>query len=270
MPPSTPDLVDTTSQGDYRRAVERAAADPDVLGAILVGSRAIGTPFIREGSDWDLRLVVRDDALDAAAARHATPHGSTVEVALIRLATFESMVDPGSPAAWDRPSYLHAILVLDKLDGGIRTRLDALTRLEPEAAERVAALALDDYVNSYHRSRKNAAVGLLVEAHLDAAESIEPLLTFLFAAHDRVRPFNRHLGFDLRHAPLGGGWLAADALLPRLEALVATAALETQAALFRDVETLARERGHGAVIDSWEPDVAGLRGTQSRPRVDGG
>lgn len=33
-----------------------------------------------------------------------------------------------------------------------------------------------------------------------------------------------------------------------------------QRALFRDVERLVRERGHGAVIHGWEPDVAWLRG----------
>jgi hypothetical protein len=259
MPPSTPDV----DGREYRQAVERAVADPDVLGAILVGSRAVGAPFVREGSDWDLRLVVRDDALDAAAARHETPHGSGVEVALIRLGTFESMADPGSPVAWDRPSYLHAVLVLDKLDGGLRTRLAALARLEPEAARQVAAHALDGYLNSYHRSRKNAAVGLAVEAHLDAAESVAPLLAFLFAVHGRVRQFNRHLGFELREAPLGRGWLSADALLPRLDELVSGGSLVSQAALFRDVEALARERGHGDVIDSWEPDVPGFRSPEA-------
>ncbi|HEX7950405.1 MAG TPA: hypothetical protein VF494_08650 [Candidatus Limnocylindrales bacterium] len=261
MPPSTPDRSDELP-GDtaFQEAVERAAADPDVVGAILVGSRAIGPPFVRDGSDWDLRLVVRDEALDAADARHATPHGSIVEVALIRLGAFESMADPDSPAAWDRPSYLHAVLVEDRLEGGIRMRLDALAGLEPEAARRLAATALDGYVNSYHRSRKNAIVGLTAESHLDAAESVAPLLTFLFAVHGRVRPFNRHLGFDLRTEPLGDGWLAADALLPRLDELVASGSPASQAALFCDVEALARAHGHGHVIDSWEPDVPSLRG----------
>ena len=244
----------------YRAAVAQAAADPDVVGAILVGSRAIGAPFVREASDWDLRLIVRDEALDAAAARHATAHGAAVEVALIRLATFEGMTEIDSPAAWDRPSYVHAVLVFDKLDGGIAARLGALAQLEPEAARRQAAQALDDYLNSYHRARKNALVGLASESHLDAAESIGPLLTALFAIHGRVRPFNRHLGWELRREPLGRGWLAADALLPRLLAITAGGRLDDQAALFRDVETLARAHGLGEVVDGWEPDVAGFRG----------
>jgi hypothetical protein len=254
MPPSAADA-------EYLAAVERAAADPDVLGAILVGSRALGPPFLRDGSDWDLRLVVRDEALDAAAARHATPHGSRVEVALIRLRAFERIAEPGSPSAWDRPSFIRAVLVLDKLDGGVESRLRDLATLAPEPARTIAAQALDDYVNAYYRSLKNAAIGLAVESHLDATESIPPLLEALFALHARVRPFNRHLGWELAHEPLGPDWLAAGALLPRLEAIVASGALPLQAALFRDVEALARERGHGGVIDGWEPDVAWLRGS---------
>jgi hypothetical protein len=252
MPPSAAD-------DEYRRVVERAAADPDVLGAILVGSRAIGAPFLRDGSDWDLRLIVRDEALEAAEARHATPHGSRVEVALMRLQTFEAMADPGSVSAWDRPSFVHGVVVLDKLDGGIVARQAALARLEPAAAGRLAESGLDDYVNSYYRSLKNAAIGLAVEAHLDAAESIEPLLTTLFAIHGRVRPFNRHLGWELDREPLGDGWLSGAVLLPRLEAILATGAVALQAGLFRDVEAVARARGLGEVIDSWEPDVERLR-----------
>jgi hypothetical protein len=75
-----------------------------------------------------------------------------------------------------------------------------------------------------------------------------------------VRPFNRHLGWELRRAPLGSGWLDVDALLPRLVAIAANGRLDDQAALFRDVEAIARAHGLGDVVDSWEPDVAGFRG----------
>jgi hypothetical protein len=57
----------------YDSAVADAAADPDVVGAILVGSRAIGGPFLRDGSDWDLRLIVTDASGAATLERHATP-----------------------------------------------------------------------------------------------------------------------------------------------------------------------------------------------------
>jgi predicted nucleotidyltransferase len=272
MPPSGPEAdseaggkasetaADTETEAEYDAAVAKAAADPDVLAAVLVGSRATGGPFLRPGSDWDLRVVVADPALEAAAERLEQGHGSRVEVALIRLSTFEAMATPGSISAWDRPSFLHPRLVFDKTDGHVTRTLEGLARLTPEMGHAVAADSLDGYVNSYYRSRKNAAIGLEIEALLDAGESIAPLLTCLFAIHDRVRPFNRHLGWELASWPLGDGWLAGGVLLPRLRGIVAGGAVADQAALFRDVEQLARAHGLAPVIDGWEPDVAGLRG----------
>ena len=48
--------------------------------------------------------------------------------------------------------------------------------------------------------------------------------------------------------------------MDRLERIARTGDLGEQAALFRNAEALARERGLGAVIDGWEPDVGRLRG----------
>lgn len=252
MPPSATDAA-------YRDAIARAEADPQVLGAVLVGSRVFGAPMLRDGSDWDVRLIVPDEALEAVVARLGTGHGSPVELAIFRESTFASIGQPGGLAAWDRPSYIRAVLIFDKLDGAIAAQLEALGRLAPGEARSLAATSLDDYVNAYFRSLKNAAVGLAFGAHLDATESIGPLLATLFAIRGRVRPFNRQLEWELEHEPLGGGWLATAALLPRIQGIVQAGTIEDQAALFRDVEALARERGFGDVIDGWEPDVDRLR-----------
>jgi hypothetical protein len=180
-------------------------------------------------------------------------------VAVLRISTFERLAETDSPLAWDRPSYLHATVLVDRLGGRIEALVEALRTLGAAEARGLAAAQLDNYVNSYFRALKNAAIGLTVESHLDAAESIPPLLAALFALHGRVRPFNRHLAFDLERAPLGRGWLASGDLLPRVERIITTGDLELQAALFRNVETLARRSGLGDVIDGWEPDVESLR-----------
>jgi hypothetical protein len=223
----------------------------------------LGPPFQRPGSDWDLRLIANDEVIERTTDRHATSHGSPVEVFVMRRSTFEGLTRSDSPAAWDRPSYLFAELAFDKLDGGIAATLAAIGHLPPAEARATAADALDAYVNSYLRSLKNAAIGAKVGAHLDAAESIEPLLRFLFAIRGRIRPFNRHLRHALELEPLGDGWLEAGALLERVEGIVASGAPELQAPLFRDVERLARAEGHAGVVDSWEPDLNRLRAGRS-------
>lgn len=149
---------------------------------------------------------------------------------------------------WDRYSYVHATVAIDK--GGIAELIAAIPPDDP-------AEALDDYINAYYRSAKNAKLGLKDAALLDATECVSPFLTALFALHDRVRPFNKFLRWELEEFPIQG-W-PADELLARLER-VAAADPAAQQSLFRDIERLARERGHGAVVDGWQPDVPFLRG----------
>jgi len=242
----------------YAELVERARSDDDVLGLILTGSR--GREFrVRPDSDHDVRLVLRDGAPDT----YSTPHGSPVEVAVLTRSAFERTGLPGSGSEWDRYSYVRCELVLDKLDGEISRLLEQKASLSETEAAAIVPAALDDYVNSYFRSARNHQNDLPFEARLDAAESVGPLLTALFALRRRVRPFNKFLGWELRLEPLGGEEWRADGLLPRLQQIVGPGDLAAQQALFRDVERLARAEGHGAVIEGWEPDVAWLRGKPS-------
>jgi hypothetical protein len=205
---------------------------------------------------------VRDEDLSACMERFDTPPGSPAEVAVFSLSNFERAGALGSPNEWDRYSYARAEVVLDKLGGQIAELVAEKSILPAAAAAQVAAQALDAYINAYYRSAKNVREGLTVEAHLDATESIPPFLTALFAMHQRVRPFNKFLAWELETFPLGEDVWSATNLLPRLEAIAANGAIADQQRLFRDIEQLSRERGLGDVVDGWEPDVAWLRGPE--------
>jgi hypothetical protein len=225
---------------------------------VLTGSRGRDA-FVRETSDWDVRLVVRDESFAEVADRLATPHGSEIEVAVYSFAAFERVGEPGTETAWDRYSYVHARVLVDKLDGRIGQIVAGKAVLPEGIGPGLAAYELDDYVNAYYRALKNDRAGLAVEAHLDAAESIPPLLTTVFAVHDRVRPFNRFLAWELERFPLPEPWLAHDRFVPRLEKILRRGSIGDQASLFRDVETFARSHDLADTIESWEPDVQWLR-----------
>lgn len=233
--------------------------DDDVVGLILTGSR--GRDYcVRCDSDFDARLVVRDEAFDACGERYGTPHGSPVEVGILRLSSFERTGLPGSGSEWDRYSYVRAEIVLDKLDGGIQRLVARKERLAEDEARELAAASLDAYINCYYRSARNAQNGLALEAHLDAAESVAPLLATVFALNGRVRPFNKFLAWELGLEPLAGDAWSADRLLSSVQEIVATGDLRAQQSLFRDAESLARQHGLGEIVDGWEPDVGWLRG----------
>lgn len=241
----------------YDDLVELAGRDENVLGLVLTGSRATGLGVV-EGSDWDVRLVVRDDVRNEYRSRLATPHGSRVDVVVLGEAELERAGEIGTASAWDRYSWVHARVVVDA-GGRVAELVDRKRTLAAEDATTLAAGHLDDYVNWLYRSLKNAAAGFDDGARLDAAESISSLLDFLFAVNKRVRPFNRQLRWELETHPLPGEKWSAGALLPRLGEILDTGSAGAQRSMFRDVESLALDNALGDVIAGWEPDVEWLR-----------
>jgi len=214
-----------------------AREDDNVIGVVVHGSRGRGL-HVHDGSDWDVVVVVRE----RTGHYDSEERGGELEASEVTsLADLPSWMLPG--VTWTTPA-------LDKT-GAVAAELAEVTRVDSATA----AEPLDDYVNSYYRSAKNARVGLGLASLLDAQESIPHYLDFLFTAHGRVRPYNKWLEWELREHPLPA---AVD--LPRVERIALTGDLADQRALFRETEALARELGHGATIDGWEPDVAFLRG----------
>ena len=237
----------------YRAFLESAAADENVVGVVLSGSRGAGV-FVTDRSDFDVFVVTRepDD-------RWPFVYGSAVEMVALTLDSFETYALPGGRDAWNRPAFLFAKVEIDRLDGAIGRIVERKRRLTPDEAKTIAAESLDDYINTLLRSLRNLEAGRELEGRLDAAETIPPLLTTAFALEGRVRPFNKWLRHDLEREPL-----AIEGLLPRIDRIRRDADPGEQRALFRDMERHARAGGHGAAVDSWEPNVGWLRGEASR------
>jgi len=215
----------------------KARQDENVIGVVVHGSRGRGS-HVHDGSAWDVIVVVRE-----RTGRYDSEERGT------ELEAFE-VTSLANVPRWMLPAFTWTTPVLDKT-GAVAAELAELTRADPATA----AEPLDDYVNSYYRSAKNARVGLGLAAFLDAQESIPHYLDFVFTVHGRMRPYNKWLEWELSEHPL-----PVDVDLARLERIGRTGDLDDQRALFRETETLARRLGHGATIDDWEPDVAFLRG----------
>jgi hypothetical protein len=231
-----------------------ARRDPNVVGLFLGGSRGKGVAT--EYSDYDVYVIV---AKNVGEYRRKFPlrRGEDPEVIVLSLAEFKRHAAIGSELEWNRYTFAHVRAELDKT-GEIQQLLDEKGSLPKEAARDFAAEALDGYINQYYRSAKNILDGDELAGRLDAAESVPYFLTMLFALHERVRPYNKYLRWELEQHPIRGAEWSAARLLPLLDAVLA-GDLSAQRSLFRNVETLARERGHGDVIDGWGDDVALLR-----------
>lgn len=239
----------------YAEILERAAADPSVAGVVVFGSRGADA-FVTDRSDVDAFVIT--DGPSADPQRWKTPYASAVEIWPMSLDEFRVHALPGSPDAWNRPTFLHARVDLDRLDGEIARIVERKSHLEPAEAAALARSALDDYVNALYRALRNLEGGRTLEGRLDAIETIGPMLTTAFALERRVRPFNKWLRHELERQPLAGPSLQG--LVDVVDRIVADPSTATLRAAFASLEPAARAAGQGAGIDAWEPNVGWLRG----------
>ena len=251
--------MDPAGETQLRELLAYAEADADVVGLFVFGSRGRDDGMPDSRSDYDVAVVLEDDAaLATFDERWPFVHGAPIEVSRSTLSGLREHGEYGTPSAWARYQYARVKLLVDKR-GEVAEILRRKQRVPADVRDDVVREALDDYVNSTYRSLRYRMVGAEDGARLDGAESLPPLLTAIFALDGRVRPFNKYLASELRAHPLSDPAWAAGRLLPRLAAVLAGGVGEQQA-LFRDVDRVARERGYADAIDDWQPDVAWLRG----------
>jgi hypothetical protein len=115
---------------------------------------------------------------------------------------------------------------------------------------------LDSFLNSLYRSVKNERDGNSFAARMDAAESTGAYLTYVFALHRRVRPYNKYVPWELMHHPLRRPEWSADQLLPALLAVLTGDAVSAAQRLLVDLEPVARAAGHADVLDGWGDDLS--------------
>jgi hypothetical protein len=234
----------------YADLLRRTEADPSVVGLVLAGSRGFDA-YVTDATDYDVYIVLRGGDL----MPWRTPHGSFVETWPMTLETFRDHALSGPADAWNRPTFLGAQVVIDKLEGDIARIVDRKRFLTAQEAHAIAAASLDDYINSLYRSLRGLEAGRDLEGRLDGLESLSPMLTTVFAFESRVRPFNKWLRHEVAARPL-----AIDGLIELVDRIATDPAPAAQREAFRLIEAAARARGHAGVVDSWEPDVDWLRG----------
>jgi hypothetical protein len=104
----------------YAELVADTTSDEKVVGLVLGGSRgkrALVTP----GSDYDAYVIVSDETAAASwRERLPTRRGGRVEATVFTLDEFRAHALPGSDTAWNRYSFAHVEVELDRLSGEIQ------------------------------------------------------------------------------------------------------------------------------------------------------
>jgi len=234
--------------------IREAADDPDVIGLVLTGSRAIGATG--PDSDYDVVFVVTDEAMARyEETKTFPPRGIMLPSSVStrdmwnespRSLQLETIV------AWMLPTWAEARILYDR--SGETERLFAPLRfMSAERAKSTVAGFYDDYLNGFFRSLKCWRRGNTLGGRLEAAQSADSLLHLLFALEQRWRPYSSRLIFHL-HRLVGQGWQPGE-LEAFLLALISTGSPTRQQVLMRRVAALLRERGFGHVYDEWEGQI---------------
>ncbi|HEX7757913.1 MAG TPA: nucleotidyltransferase domain-containing protein [Caulobacteraceae bacterium] len=236
--------------GAFAAVLARARADEAVLGLWLGGSRGKGRPTVH--SDYDFGLVVSDAGLPAWREQIATlPRG--LDAALFTRPAFAAYAAWGGPQAWDRYSFVGIKALVDR-PGGIQALIDDKACIPPDAVSPFIDASLDHFVNQVYRALKCRRDGDLLASRLEAAQAPQPALDALFALNgSRLRPYAKYLAWELETRPLAASPWASDALQALLLDVLSLDPVPALQALLHGLEPLARNAGHGAVLDAWGP-----------------
>ncbi len=241
-----------------REALDKLVArdDPTILGLVLSGSAARG--IATELSDVDV-YVVRDDDME-----RETNHSAAIDEIYWSVADLEQVDRYGTGGWYFRWSFAYAQVLRDLTGGRITEAVRRQATVDDDEQRWVLIDhdRLDGYVNFAYRALKNHRDGRLLEARLDAAESLPWLLDVVFTLAGRLRPYNKYLPWELREHPLAVPEWSAEALLPELERILAgdpEAIRRTFAVVDREVR--AWDAAHdttvcGDEIDSWGDELA--------------
>lgn len=233
-----------------------ASDDPTILGLVLSGSAA--RDMATERSDVDVYVVRNDDV------ERETSHSPAIDEIYWSVADLEQVDRHGTGGWYFRWSFAYARVLRDLTGGRITeaVRRQATVDYDEQHWVLIDQDRLDGYLNFAYRALKNQRDGRLLEARLDAGESVSWLLHVMFTLAGRLRPYNKYLPWELRTHPLSVPEWSAEAFLPEIERTLAgdpDAMRRTFAIVEREVR--AWDAAHdttvcGDVVDSWGDELA--------------
>lgn len=230
--------------------ISEAKADPDVIGLVLLGSRAIGG--VGPDSDYDAIFVVTDEADTRREQTHTTPkRGITITPPIDTTDIWDDCpagMQIGKIEDWMLPAFAECIVLYDRT--GEATRLvETLGRMPVGKAQQAIGHYYDAYLNGLYRSLKAWHRGLEFGGRMEAAETAHSLLHLLYALEGRWRPYSSRLTFhidELDHQ----GWQPSELQTILLD-LISTGNPKRQQTVARRVIALLQEHGFGHHYDEW-------------------
>jgi predicted nucleotidyltransferase len=240
-------MVENSFSHWYTAMIEDAKTDDNILGIILAGSRARGLQ--NKQSDCDIYIIFKDvvtqDRIVQYDKTYIEKYGGQLRLdisnkALQTISEFAHYAELGTSYYYDRYNLVHSKIEFDKTNGKIANLLQKIETLTKDEQATIVHNNLGDYISLVYQSIKSNEADRKVAASLDTAESIQYLLASLFALHDRVRPYNKYLEWELIKYPLAQLPWQPQEFLAMLTKIVKETDMKTQQVVYIEIEKLAQ------------------------------
>ncbi|MBU0980602.1 MAG: nucleotidyltransferase domain-containing protein [Nanoarchaeota archaeon] len=133
----------------YRQVLGESKKDSNILGLFLSGSRGKGLPT--EHSDFDVVMIVKDGKEGSYKRKYAYIKGIRyIDVYIMGYPRFRKYAHFGGPDHWDRYSFTHVKVSVDKKD--IQKLIGKKGRIPPKFVKKYVSGMLDGYINYVYRS----------------------------------------------------------------------------------------------------------------------
>ncbi len=226
------------------------AADPDVLGILVTGSRAVGA--VTAESDYDVIFVVSDETMDRYARENREPpRGRTLDPT-IDTADIQWHECPRTLREYNTFGVDLCRVVYDRT-GELTALAEELSQMPEQQARETVARSYEAYLNLVFRSLKCWRRGDELGARLLAAQSVDALMQTLFALERAWAPLSSRLYLHLDQLT-GQGWQPGELRAILLD-LLTTSDPRRQQEYARRVDTLMAARGYTRPDDAWNAKV---------------
>jgi predicted nucleotidyltransferase len=237
----------------YDKIYNEAKKDPNIIGFFLGGSRGKGLQT--KYSDYDVYIIVKDNVIKQYKERFPKLKYEGVDLLIFSFSEFKKYARWGRSDAWDRYSFSHVKVLIDKNDK-IQDLVDEKGKIPEKFLSKFIAGSLDAYINYLYRSLKCIRDGDIEAARLETAFSIPAFLNVIFAIHNgRLRPYYKYLKWELEKFPLTKLAVTAEEIINNLMKILDNADIKTQQYLLKSTEDALRKEGYGDIFDSWGEDL---------------
>lgn len=226
------------------------AADPEVIGILVTGSRGVGA--VTAESDYDVIFVVSDATHDRYERDEREPPRGTTLDPEIDTADIQWHECPRTLQEYNTFGVDVCRVVYDRT-GELTALAAALSQMPETQARDTVAGAYGSYLNLVYRSLKSWRRGDELGARLLAAQSVDALMQALFALERAWAPLSSRLYLHLDRLN-GQGWQTGE-LRALLLDLLTTGDPHQQQAIARRVITLLEERGFTRPDAVWNAKV---------------